>query len=219
MTAQTTETTAIEPVVAQVIEARPAFEVITTPEEAIIAADYLKMAIAAKKKVKELTGPGIKRWHEGHRAALDAERKWLEPVTKVETACRGMLGDWQEAEQRRQREEQARLDREARQEALRQAREAGDKETHQAVLKREIPVVSTQAAAPVQRVTGVSTREYWTAEVTDLKALVKAVASGACPLTYIEGNAKALNATMRASKGQMQIPGVRAVRKTGIAAR
>lgn len=218
-TKTTTETTAIEPVVAEVIQARPAFLTITKPEEAALTGEYLTQIRAVRARIKAFFKPDIDKAHALHKSLIAKMKTVDDAPAKVEMACRGMLGNWQEREELRQAEEQKKLDDAARAKALKAARESKDKETHQAVLNREIPVVSTQAAAPVQKVAGFSSREYWTAEVDHFMSLVKAAASGACPLTYLQANTSALNATVRAARGQIRIPGVRAVKRTGTVAR
>lgn len=220
MTTKTTsETTAIEPVVAEVIQARPAFEVITTPEEATLVGEYLKDIRAVRKRIGGHCDPEISKAH-GLWKSLRAKKNDLDgDPAHIEATFRQMLVDWHERERLRVAAEQKKLDDAARANALREARKAGDKATHQAVLKREIPVVSTQAPAPVQKVAGVSGREYWKAEVTDLMLLAKGVVRGIYPLSYIEPGMKALNGAMRSTEGQMKINGVRAVKKTGVAVR
>lgn len=215
----TEELTTIEPVAEAAIAERPAFTAITKQQEAALTVNYLGKVKDVRAQIKDFFKPDIEKAHALHKSLLAKMKGVDAPVADVETLCRRMLTDWQAAKRQRQVEEQRRLDAEARQKALREARQNGDKETHQAILKHEMPVVSNKVAEAPQKLDGISTREYWSAEVVDLKALCKAVASGACPAEYIEANMKVLNGVMRSTKGQMQIPGVRAIKKEGIAAR
>lgn len=64
---------------------------------------------------------------------------------------------------------------------------------------------------PAPKISGVSFREDWTAEVVSLPELVRAVASGQQPMTLLAPNQVALNQLARALKGAMAVPGVRAV--------
>lgn len=57
---------------------------------------------------------------------------------------------------------------------------------------------------------GVSYRDNWKAEVTDLMALVQAVAGGKAPIDYLLPNATVLNALAKGKKETMAIPGVKA---------
>jgi hypothetical protein len=70
----------------------------------------------------------------------------------------------------------------------------------------------------VERAAGTTTRTVWSAEVTDLRALVEAVASELAPLRYLGAVKKELSQTARAEKDDMDIPGVTAVSRTSISA-
>ena len=82
------------------------------------------------------------------------------------------------------------------------------------VLPRPVFTPPVAIAAP-PKVAGLSFRDNWTAEVTDLLALVKAVASGAQPITLLQANQTTLNGMARALKESMRVPGVRAVNQKG----
>ena len=58
----------------------------------------------------------------------------------------------------------------------------------------------------------------WSAEVTDLRTLIEAVASELTESRYVVAAQTVLNQTARAEKGKMSIPGVRAVSETIISA-
>ena len=73
-----------------------------------------------------------------------------------------------------------------------------------------LPVVAATPAAP--KVSGLSFRETYKAEVTDMRALVQAVASGAQPITLLQANQTALDGMARALKEALAIPGVRLVK-------
>lgn len=65
--------------------------------------------------------------------------------------------------------------------------------------------------APAPRVDGVGFRQAWSAEVTDLLALVRAVAAGQQPITLLQPNMPVLNQMARALKGALNVPGVKPV--------
>jgi hypothetical protein len=66
----------------------------------------------------------------------------------------------------------------------------------------------------VDRAAGTTKETRWRAEVTDLRTLIEAVASELTHSRYVVAAQTALNETARAEKGEMSIPGVRAVSKT-----
>jgi hypothetical protein len=57
--------------------------------------------------------------------------------------------------------------------------------------------------------TEVRFRTIWDAEVTDLRALVKAVVEGGAPLACVTADEKYLRKRAGADRDQLQIPGVR----------
>lgn len=127
-----------------------------------------------------------------------------------------------QAERERVAAEERRLKIEAEDQRLAEAAAAeqrGDSETAQRLIDAPVatPVVQARPvfvpappAPPPPVASGVSFRDTWTAEVTDLMALVQAVATGAQPITLLAPNLPALNQLARALKGAMNVPGVRA---------
>lgn len=136
----------------------------------------------------------------------------------------------QEEKQRRLQEEARRKAEEERQAAAAKAAEAakaGDEkaaaEAQEQAEEAEAKTEALQHAAPVavaeKKVTGVSTRKNWKAEVTDLMELVKAVADGKVPLNCIQANQTQLNKMAKAMESEMNYPGVRAYNDEVIASR
>jgi hypothetical protein len=128
-----------------------------------------------------------------------------------------------EAEERqRVAAEEARLRREAEDRRLALAVEAeqrGDTDTATRLVNAPADVVVVPArpvfvpvapTAPKPAAPGVSFRDNYSAEVTDLIALVQSVATGAQPITLLLPNMPALNQMARALKDAMSIPGVKA---------
>lgn len=145
-----------------------------------------------------------------------------------------------EAAARAERERLAALEREQ-QEAARKAQEeaqaaaaAGDTEAAAAaaaaaeVAQQQAAIAAMTAqvvtVAPeveqASKVSGISGRTTYAAQIDDLLALVKAVAAGQAPIESIQADTKFLNAQARAFKKQGQLyPGVTAVAERSIAAR
>jgi len=77
-----------------------------------------------------------------------------------------------------------------------------------------LPVVDVPSVpVDIPEVEGFQKRTLWDVEVTDLAALVKAVAEGKVPLEVLEPNLVVLRSLARASKTTLNIPGVKAVSK------
>lgn len=118
--------------------------------------------------------------------------------------------------------EQRRLQAEAEDRRLAEAAAAehrGDTETATRLIEApiEVPVVVMRPVfvpvAPVPAkpaAAGLSFRDNWTAKVTNLMTLIKAVADGTVAVTLLEPNMTALNGMARSLKDSMNIPGVEA---------
>lgn len=76
------------------------------------------------------------------------------------------------------------------------------------------PIVHSDPGAP-----GLSIRATWSAEVTDLMELVKAVAKGKQPLSYLSPCLTALNLQAKSLKSELKIPGVKAIESKGYSRR
>lgn len=70
-------------------------------------------------------------------------------------------------------------------------------------------VVAPVLQTTIPKVSGLTTRDNWRAEVTDLHALVKAVAAGQAPLSLVMANDKVLGQQARSLKEHFVAPGVR----------
>lgn len=130
-----------------------------------------------------------------------------------------------EAEARRVQEEALKVAEAAARKAAEEARAAeverlkaeGNKKAAAAAAKAALYVPPVVMPAPVAVVvphvapavaSGVSFREKWTASVTDLAALVRAVADGKAPLALLAADATMLNKHATAYKDKSPIPGV-----------
>jgi hypothetical protein len=166
---------------------------------------------AAKKAVMDF-------FREPEQFLADAER-----IIK-----RGVLA-YQDEQDRKAREEQRRLEEIARKEQEKLQRQAEKRAERQEAkgnadraeeIRAAVPVISTPIVVPQPtKVAGIAVRETWSAEVTDIKALCRAVADGAAPANLVEPNMKVLNTLARSLKAEMRFPGVRAVSEKGLSAR
>ena len=154
-----------------------------------------------------------------HATICQQEHFLLDDIEAAKRRLSQRMSVWQsEQEQLRQRE-QKRLQEEAQLAEAEQAEALGDSAGVEAALSGQ-GVVQVHAAPVVPKIEGLSPRETWSAEVTDLLALVKAVAAGQAPLAYVQANLTALNGAARAIKQELNAtPGVRAVKTTTMVGR
>lgn len=173
----------------------------------------------------------IKQLHKSADAERDAQKRpHLEAGREIDSAYRPALDNftravgvvdeaiktYQRAERERAAAEERRLAAEA--DAARKALEAqakkadrrGDEDTAQA-LRTEAdfvapPLVVTRFRP---RESGLQLRERWDFEVTDLAALVGAVAAGRAPLALLMPDTSVIRGQVNSLKGSTNIPGVR----------
>lgn len=191
------------------------------------AAELVVQIVGLRKQVVDHHKPIKEAAHLAHKAAVDAEKKLLEPLQHAESTIKRAIGEWDAEQQRRRREEQERLeavqrkaDEEARLALAAEAEANGaTEETVSEIL--ETPVVAPVAVATptYQRANGVATQQRWRAEVTDIKALCRAIADGKASLNLVQANMPALNSMARAMRQTFNIPGCKAVAETAVAVR
>lgn len=191
--------------------------VIDTDEDFRAAGLFLVNLKTYQKRVTEIFAPVVKATHEAHKAAVAQREKLLAGATEAERILKAAVVTYERQQSagrealRRQQEaiahQQADLSREATATALEQA---GQTQAAEAVRAAPAAPVVLPPAPPAPSAPGLSFREHWSAEVTDLKALVQAVAAGSQPLDLLLPNDAALNALARSLKSSLQIPGVRA---------
>lgn len=179
--------------------------------------------VAAKdwtKKATEFFDGLIKPAYVAYKNLLDNKKKVIEPVDQHIATINKALVDWDDEQEKLRRQEQERLAAEARkkeeEERLLQAialEESGaDKATIASLIEAPATFVPAPVAAPTYTASkAVIMRDHWTAEVTDLHALVKAVAKDKSKLNLLSPNMPALNSLAKALKDTMVVPGVRAV--------
>lgn len=189
------------------------------------AGERLKGIMSLKKKVNETFDPIISKAHAAHKEAVLQKKNHEGPLIEAEGLYkRAMLG-FQQEQERIRRETQAKLEEEARKEREKlEARAAKAEEKGKSEKAEELRTQAATVPTPVvqietPRVSGVSTRETYKAEVTDLMLLVKAVAAGTVPLGAIEASTTFLNGQARLQKTALQYPGVKVVVEQGISSR
>lgn len=179
-----------------------------------------KFMLAAKERAKRIVerfkGPKAdarKAWQNW----CDLESELIEPYERIEKEIlKPAMARYQEAEDRRIREEEARRRREAEKEEeerrLKEAQELaenGQKELADAVLDAPVvvaPVVLPRAEAPE----GISYRDVWRFEIVDANKI---------PRDYLMVDDKKIGAVVRAMKGETRIDGVRVYSEKVVAGR
>lgn len=189
------------------------------------AAEMLKGIKDLRKEVDEAFDSIIAKAFAAHKEACTKKRQAEMPLIEAELVLKRGLATYETEQEQARQIEQRRLEAIARQaEEDRRLAEAADLErqalsgpepdldalydAHQ-MLEQPIETPSVQVARTTPKVAGVSYRESWKAEVTDLKVLCRAIADGTQPTSMVTANMTALNGIARSLKGQASVPGVR----------
>lgn len=214
---------------APVVKEAEAMEIQTWEDYQV--ADGLLTTIADRlAKLGEVFDPIISQWHKGHRATIATKKELADPYEHAaKNILKPRMAAFQDAEEKRRRREEAERQEQARREAEEQQlaeaaalENAGHREAAEQVIQEERvvvpPVVPSKAYKPPVAVSS-SARKTWSAEVTDLRALCRAIAEGQVPVQAVQPHMPYLNSQARHLKDALQIPGVVAKPTTGIASR
>lgn len=190
---------------------------ITSPEARVTAGELLKAIRGFVRQIEEYHAPRKAKAREVWKAWCDQEAQQLGPLKDADARLVAGMRTYDEAEERKRREEEARLQAEAKrleeERALAEAAhlaELGDKAQANAVLEEALtapmPVVSVASSVP--KVQGLSGRETWKGRVTNLRLLIRAAAENPQFQPLLQPNAAAINALARALKQNGRVPGV-----------
>lgn len=178
----------------QVILEKARQVVVTNPQENEAAGMFLRGvktlqdAIAAKFKDSKEAA------HKAHKSIIAMEAEHLVPLKSAEAIVKKQIGGFLVAEEAKRQREQEKL------------------------LKKAKPGAEVAVVPKIEAPAGVSLRETWRAEVVDFMALVKAVAAGKAPESYLLPNDQLLNQQARSLKDELRLPGVKVFKETGVAA-
>jgi len=171
-----------------------------------------------RAEINETFDPIIKKQHEAHKEAVAQKKKIEAPLIEAESIIKPRMAAYHEEQERKRREEEDRIrkeaDRKAQEEQIADAvlaHESGQEELGDAILEAPAYIPTIVAPKAAVKIEGVSFRDNYKAEVTDLKALMMAVLEGQVPSNVIEANMSVLNSLARSLKGQLNYPGVRVV--------
>ena len=197
---------------------------ITTAEQYAAGADLLKQVKAAQEKLDETSSPIVTPMKTALKALTDFFKAPAEKLTTAETVIKGAMKAYdKQQEDLRLKEQQraneaARKEREKLQERATKAAASGKTEKAEYLQQAAMTVVAPVINRAPQKVAGISFRENWYAECTDLMALVKAIAAGQAPLSLVMANDKVLGSQARSLKKDFVAPGVRVWSDKNIAA-
>lgn len=140
----------------------------------------------AEKMVKDTLKPAKDAAKKAYDAVRDLEAGFLAPILEAREIASHKISEYVKIENERREKEQENLNK-----------------------KSEVPIIMPKVSAPEN----VSYIDQWTAEVVDIKKVCKAVIDGILPPNAILPNMTILNGLARIQKENLNIPGIKAVKK------
>jgi len=172
-------------------------------------------------QIKDVFEPMKKKSYAAYKEILNKWKEVEAPAIKAEQYCDRLLSDYfaeqrrirEEAERRRLEEERRRKEEEERrlQEAI-EAEERGDKQEAEKIINETAEEENKPAVVIPEKpkLDNIHSRIDYDFEITDLKAI---------PRTYMIPNEPLIRRVVKASKGKIEIPGIKVIKKDIIVAR
>jgi len=202
------------------VAAAKAFKV-TDVDSNAAALERIKKLRAGEKMIEDYFEPARRAADNAKKEILAARDGLIAPIAEARRIYDNSAGAYEQEERRKAEEEQRRLQEKARKDeeerqllAAIDAEERGDQAEAKAIMEEPVVTPVVTVAPQVARVEGVSSRTNWSAEVTDLLALVRYVAAHPEWVYLLEPSIPNLNRLAVAQRNALSIPGVRAVSKT-----
>lgn len=213
--------------------------VIDSPMMYTQAGEELKGIKGKQKQFDEQRKSITKPLDEAKKSVMALFEEPTRILNEAEVVLKGSMLAYSTEQERLRSIEQAKLDDAARVERQRLAAEAAQREAEakaaaEAGNTEESERIASEAAAlqatasmttapvvaqSVEKVSGISTRTSWKAEVTDLFALVKFVAANPHMIDLLQVNTTTLNQHAKATKDNTRIDGVRVYSEQVLASR
>lgn len=192
--------------------------VVSTKTDADLAMTRLSELKGIRKNWCDYWKPLKDAAKAAHSAICGKENEGTAIIDQAETAVKGKVLAWQQAERAKaeeaQRKAQAAADEAARRERERLEKEAAKLKTPEKKQERleqaaavVAPVISVQA--PVVEAAGTGVRKTYKAECADMAALIAAAVPGSVEASFLVFDQKAADAFARATKGKTPVAGVR----------
>lgn len=197
------------------VETRAKEMIISTDEEYEKAAEFGQQIKAKAKVVTDFFKPMKDSAYQAHKAVCDREKTMLKPLQDAEKTLKKSMTAYLQEKERKRKELEAKLQREAEAERERMLNEAatleaeGKTEEAEAVLMdaQVTESVATKAVVTmdVPKAKGVSSSKDW--EIEDIDKEKVPVNFAGVEIRPVDE--KAIMRLIRASKGSIQIPGIK----------
>ena len=199
--------------------------VVNSQQDCQVAADVLSDVKARIRLLddrrKAITAP----LDAAKKSVMDLFRPAADAGADIERELKGKIGAYMTEQERIRREEQAKAEEKARKERERleaRAQAAAESGNVEKAVELELRAATTVAVAPAAesaKIAGASVRYSWSAEVTDIVALCKAIGAGELPPTLVDVKQSELNRIASTWQNNREFPGLRISKKPVVASR
>jgi len=197
------------------VEKQAAAIVILTDEDLIKAKQFVAGIKSVTKRVEEFWKPILDSTYRAYKTVVDRKKSMIEPLSNAEKTAKKEIARYVQEQERKRREEAERLRRLAQEEMERKLNEAAQAESEGDAAGAEYAMAEAEAyesaslasiptAAPA-KVDGMSRRKTWKIKEIDLSKLPCEFAG----VILRPADESAIANLIKASKGQIQIPGVK----------
>lgn len=176
------------------------------------AGAFLKAIKGLQDKIKATFDPIVNAAHLAHKEATTKRKEHLGPAIQAEGMVKQKMLTYQQEQERIRREREDKLRRQAAaeeerkrkalEERARKAAEKGKLEKAEELRdkKEEVFVPAPIVPSQVDKIEGISTKKVWKFSIVDTKAI---------PRDYLTPDVQKIGQVARATKGTLEIPGVR----------
>lgn len=188
-------------------------------EEYEMACSFLTLVATRKKQVNETFDPIVQKAHAAWQEAINQRKKFMTPLEMAELNVKTKVSQWRIDEERKRREEEDRLQANAKREADERAiaeaqslEDNGEKELAAMVLEEAAaapaPVVVAPSTVPKQD--GIAKKTTWKFRIVNEELI---------PREYMVPSEMKIGAVVRSQKQLTKIPGVQAFPEESVSAR
>lgn len=160
-----------------------------------------------KKHIQDYFRPMKDKAYKAWKEICDAEKAELSKIEPLEKKLSGQMVAWQMEQERKRREEQARIEEEMRKreeelrlKAAEELEKQGKTEEAESLLEAPISIPQVKVEAEIPKVEGMTTREEWTFEIIDESQI---------PREFLIPDEKKIRAYVKAMKERAVIPGIK----------
>lgn len=178
--------------------------------------NVLNTIATIRKSVNDFFNPEVEARNKAHKESTTARREYLDVIVEAEISWKKKIIAYKKvmtdrvALAQKEADDKARREQEDHKISLAvELEKKGDTAQAEAVMddKTEPVIVSPKIEAP--KAAGVATSVKWDADVTDMRALVVAVAAGNAPISLLSVDRTAVRDFAKSTQGGMTVPGLR----------